>query len=291
MNTSTSTAASRKAEESSTARINLLALCALIAPWLAAWLLPAFAQPQSFHDYADQRTWLGLPHAADVLSNLPFLAVGALGLHFVLHGWRTKNHDAFSDQRAAWPYALLFVGVVLTAFGSAWYHAQPNDMTLVWDRMPMALGFAGLVAGTLVDRAPQRISQWLLAFATVGAGTVLYWHVSENLVPYLVMQVGFIVAALIATAFIPSCYTHANRVYAAAGLYAIAMIFERLDRTVYALLDGWISGHTLKHLIASTAIVVIYSMLWKRRVCGRQFQNIARVPIPSEREPNRSRND
>lgn len=265
MNTSTSTAASRKAEESSTARINLLALCALIAPWLAAWLLPAFAQPQSFHDYADQRTWLGLPHAADVLSNLPFLAVGALGLHFVLHGWRTKNHDAFSDQRAAWPYALLFVGVVLTAFGSAWYHAQPNDMTLVWDRMPMALGFAGLVAGTLVDRAPQRISQWLIAFATVGAGTVLYWHVSENLSPYLVMQVGFIAAALIATAFIPSRYSHANRVYAAAGLYAAAVIFERLDHQVYALLGGWISGHTLKHLAACAAILVVYTMLRERR--------------------------
>ena len=264
MNTSTSTASSRKAEESSTALINLLALCALIAPWLAAWLLPAFAQPQSFHDYADQRVWLGLPHAADVLSNLPFLAVGALGLHFVLHGWHTKNRSAFSDQRAAWPYVLLFVGVVLTAVGSAWYHAQPNDATLVWDRMPMALGFAGLVAGTLTDRAPQRISQWLLAFATVGAGTVLYWNMSGNLVPYLVMQVGFIAAALIATAWITPRYTHANRVYAAAGLYAVAIIFERLDHQVYALLGGWISGHTLKHLAACAAIVVVYSMLRNR---------------------------
>ena len=110
MNTSTSAASSRNAEGSSTTRINLLALGALIAPWLAAWLLPSFAQPQSYHDYADQRAWLGLSHAADVLSNLPFLVVGALGLHFVLHGWRTRNHDAFSDQREAWPYALLFVG-------------------------------------------------------------------------------------------------------------------------------------------------------------------------------------
>ena len=209
--------------------------------------------------------WLGLPHAADVLSNLPFLAIGALGLHFVLRGWHTKNPAAFSDQRAAWPYALLFSGVVLTAFGSAWYHAQPSDPTLLWDRLPMALGFAGLVAGTLTDRAPQRISQWLLAFATVGAGTVLYWHVSGNLVPYLVMQVGFIVTALIPTAWIKSRYTQANRVYAAASLYAVAIIFERLDHQVYALLGEWISGHTLKHLAACLAIVIVYSMLRKRR--------------------------
>lgn len=247
-------------------RVTVLAVCALLAPWLVSWLLPPFAQPQSFHNYADQRVLLGLPHAADVLSNLPFLAVGALGLHFVLCSWRVRNPATFSEPLAVWPYALLFAGVVLTAFGSAWYHAQPSDATLLWDRLPMALGFAGLVAGTLMDRAPQRILLWLLAFAAVGAGSVIYWHVSGNLMPYLVMQVGFIASALIATAFIPSSYTHANGVYAAAGLYVIALIFERLDHQVYGLLGGLISGHTLKHLFACAAIAMVLSMLRARRV-------------------------
>lgn len=264
MNASHIVAHAPKTRQSSALRVNLLAACALLAPLLAAWWLPPFAQPQSFHDYADQRVWLGLPHAADVLSNLPFLAVGALGLHFALHSWRTRNASAFLEPRTAWPYAMLFAGVVLTAFGSAWYHAQPNDATLLWDRLPMALGFAGLVAGTLMDRAPQRILQWLLAFATVGAGTVLYWHVYGNLVPYLVMQVGFISATLIATVWIPTRYTQANRVYAAAGLYGAALIFERLDHQVYDLLGAWVSGHTLKHLVACAAIAIIYSMLRER---------------------------
>ena len=269
MNAPTSTVSAITAKRPSAARVGLLAVSALLAPWIAAWLLPSFAQPQSFHDYADQRIWLGLPHAADVLSNLPFFVIGALGLHFTLLGWRTKHHNAFSDQRAAWPYALLFLGIVLTAFGSAWYHAQPNDATLLWDRLPMALGFAGLVAGTLTDRAPQRIAQWLLAFATVGAGTVLYWHVSGNLMPYLVMQVGFIATALIATAWITPRYTHGNCVYVAAGFYAVAVIFERLDHQVYALLGGGISGHTLKHLFACAAIAVVLSMLRTRRQSSR----------------------
>ncbi len=278
MNASTSTISSTDASQSSNARVSVLALCALLAPWLAAWLLPSFAQPQSFHDYADQRIWLGLPHATDVLSNLPFFGVGALGLHFTLLGWRTQSPHAFSDQRAAAPYALLFLGIFLTAFGSAWYHAQPNDATLLWDRLPMALGFAGLVAGTLTDRAPQRILQFLLAFAAVGAGTVLYWHASENLVPYLVMQIGFIATALIATAWIKSRYTHANRVYAAAGLYAVAITFERLDHQVYALLGGWISGHTLKHLFACAAIGLVYAMVRDRHcVLSNVGERIPRV--------------
>src|SRR4029453_2956037 len=167
--------------QSSSRRVNLVAVCALLAPCLAAWLLPPFSQPQSFHDYADQRAWLGLPYAADVLSNLPFLAVGALGILFVLQGWRTKNPAAFADQRAAWPYALLFTGVALTAFGSSWYHAQPNDATLLWDRLPMAFGFAGLLAGTLTDRGPQRIWQWLVALASAGSGRRLSSHRSPTL--------------------------------------------------------------------------------------------------------------
>ena len=264
MNTSTSNVLSRTTSEFTNVRVGVLAIVALIAPWLAGWFLPSFAQPQSFHDYADQRVWLGLPHAADVLSNLPFLVVGAIGLHFVLRGWRT-NGNAFSDQRAAWPYAMLFFGVLLIAFGSAWYHAQPSDATLLWDRLPMALAFAGLVAGTLTDRAAQRSVGLLVAFATVGAGTVLYWTAFGNLVPYLVMQAGFIATALIATACIASCYTHANRIYAAAGLYAAAIIFERLDHQVYALLGGWLSGHTLKHLFACAAILSILSMLRARQ--------------------------
>ncbi len=251
---------------SSTLRVSLLSASALLAPLLFGWLLPPFGQPQSFHDYADQRVWLGLPHAADVLSNLPFLVVGAFGLYFVSAGWRSTNRAAFSDRRAAWPYALLFTGIVLTAFGSAWYHAQPNDATLLWDRLPMAFGFAGLVAGTLMDRAPKRTSQWLLAFAAVGAGTVLYWHASGNLVPYLVMQVSYIAATLVATAWIRPLYTHDKRIYAATALYLMAVIFERLDHQVYGLLGGWVSGHTLKHLFACAAIAVVLSMLRTRRL-------------------------
>ena len=262
VNASTSSIAAVSSNQSSGNRVKVLAMCALIAPWLAAWWLPPFAQPQWFHDYADQRVWLGLPHAADVLSNLPFLVVGALGLQFVLHGWHRRNPDAFSSQRAAWPYALLFFGVLLTAFGSAWYHTRPSDATLVWDRLPMALGFAGLVAGTLSDRAPSWAGARLpLIFAAVGTVSVLYWHIDGNLVPYLVMQVGFVATALIATPWLPSEYTHAYRLYIAAGLYAIAVVFERLDHQTYAWLAGTISGHTIKHLFACAAIFVVLSML------------------------------
>jgi hypothetical protein len=239
-------------------RVDLLALLALAAPWLAAWALPVFAQPQSFHDYADQRMWLGVPHAADVLTNLPFLLIGALGL-------RLTSQVIVADRRAACAYALLFLGVLLTAFGSAWYHLNPNDGTLVWDRLPMALGFAGLVAATLADRAPQRAIPFALALASGAAATVIYWHATANLLPYLVMQACSMAVVLVTTAWIASGYSLAGRVYWAAGIYALALICERLDHLVYASSNGIVSGHSLKHLAAAAAIAVIYTMLRNRK--------------------------
>jgi hypothetical protein len=264
MNASISTAKSAGSMKTVIARIDMLAVPALILPWLAAWWLPEFAQPQSFHDYADQRMWLGLPHAADVLSNLPFLVVGGLGLRFV---WleAEASRRASADDYSPWPYLLLFFGVLLTTFGSAWYHLHPGDATLVWDRLPMALGFAGLVAGTLGDRAPRRAALLTLLFAISGAGTVLYWHATANLVAYLTMQAFFILAALIATAWIPSRYTLVKRVYWAAGAYAVALILERLDHLVFQWTGGLISGHTLKHLTAGAAVLIVYRMLRDRK--------------------------
>lgn len=242
--------------------VDWLALLALVAPWLAAVLLPAVAQWQSYHDFADARSWLGLPHAFNVLSNLPFLVIGALGL------WHLAR--APIDRRIALPYGLFFVGVLLTSFGSAWYHLDPRDATLVWDRLPIALGFAGLVAATLVDRAPCRSVLFGAAFASVAIASVLNWFWGGNLVPYLVMQASFAGVALVATARIPSRFTHARWLYGAAALYGAAIACEKYDRVIEAWTDGGVSGHTLKHLLAALGLYVVYAMLRRRRSVDAQ---------------------
>lgn len=235
--------------------IERAAALALAVPILAAMLLPGVAQWQSYHDFGDQRTLLGVPHGLNVLSNLPFLVVGALGLGHLL---RTAN-----DRGVALTYGLFFTGALLTAFGSAWYHLDPRDSTLVWDRLPIALGFAGLVAATLADRLPRRATLFAAAFAAVGIATVLHWAWSGNLLPYLLMQASFVAAALFATARVPSTYTHARWLYGAAGLYGMAIVCEQFDKAIEASLGG-LSGHTLKHLLAALGLYVVYAMLRRR---------------------------
>ena len=243
------------------AGVAVLALCAALLPWLVAAVLPPIAQPQSYHAFADQRALWGVPNAFDVISNLPFLVVGLLGL-FALP--KAMARDA-TPRAARAPWLAMFCGVALTALGSAAYHLDPTDATLVWDRLPMALCFAGLVAGTLADRTAR--PGWLLpcALAASGVGSVAFWAQSGNLAPYLAAQVGFLAVALAATALVRSPYTHAAWLYGAAAFYGGAMLAERLDHAIAALLGGRVSGHTLKHLLAAAAIYVVYRMLLRRR--------------------------
>ena len=71
--------------------------------------------PSSYHEFADGRAWLGLPMAADVLSNLAFLTVGLLGLARMARSPRAAGTRALS---------VFFVGVCAVALGSSYYHSD-----------------------------------------------------------------------------------------------------------------------------------------------------------------------
>jgi hypothetical protein len=244
----------------SDARLLVLAAVALLGPWLLAALLPTLPQPQSFHDFADQRPLWGVPHALNVLSNLPFLLIGVLGLRICL-----RPDFAVATAGARYAYVTLFAGVALTAFGSTWYHLAPNDASLFWDRLPMALGFAGLVAGTLADRLPRTGGAWLPAFAAVGTASVGFWAVTGDLTPYVAVQAGFIALALAAALLRRSPYTHQRLLYVAAALYGLAILAERQDHALHHVLGAALSGHTLKHLLAAAAVAVLAAMAHARR--------------------------
>jgi len=47
-----------------------------IAVVVVASLVPRIPQPQSYHDFADQRAGLGIPNFGDVASNLLFAVSG-----------------------------------------------------------------------------------------------------------------------------------------------------------------------------------------------------------------------
>ena len=220
-------------------------------------------QDPAYHLFADTRICGPIPRTGDVLTNLAILAAGVAGVAL----WR-RVHIA-ADERAA--YALLVAGMLLTALGSAYYHWAPSDARLVWDRLPMTLVLAALLAFVLADRvdpAFAREAWWPLAL--VGAASVLWWAWSgrfgrDDLLFYLVVRVGAGLMILCLLLLRRGRHTHAGWLVAAIALDIVMTVAERLDSPIYAATGGLVSGHNLKHLLAGALLGCVLMWLLQRR--------------------------
>lgn len=231
---------------------------------VAALLLPAVPQPVEYHDFADQRTMLGVANFLDVASNAGFLVVALAGFVVV-----ARPATQFEHGIERWPYAVFFAGMLLTAAGSAYYHLAPDNETLFWDRLPMTIAFMSLIAAQIVERISLRAGIALLVpMLLVGAASVVYWIATEragagNVLPYVVLQAYAVVALLLIALARPSRYTRGNDIYWVFAGYVAAKILEFFDREVLAL-GQLISGHSLKHLAAALAGFMLCRMLLLR---------------------------
>ena len=223
-----------------------LAAAAALSVAIVALLDPV-AQDPRYHDFADGRTRLGIPCAANVLSNLPFVVVGWIGL------WRARR--AASGRL---PLAVFSASVLLTGFGSGWYHLQPGSARLVWDRLPLGVSCLALLDVLIDRRLGARPARLLLApLVLFGLGSVLWWAWGESaghgdLRAYGLAQ--FFPALGIVVLLWPPARGDADAaaVWRALACYAAAKLAEHFDTGIFAL-GHVVSGHTLKHLLAATA--------------------------------------
>lgn len=219
----------------------IVAVCLIAA--LVMLLLPPMAQNPSYHLFADHRTVLGVQNGLNVLSNLAFLAAGLYGL--MRYGQASGLRLVFS------------AGVVLTAFGSAYYHYAPDTQTLFWDRLPMTICFMSLTALVVSERVNERVGKALLVpFLLAGAASVIYWRATEiagagDLRPYALVQFLPLLVLPIACVLYRSSndVTYLRHAFC---WYAAAKALELLDARVYGL-GHIVSGHTLKHLASGYA--------------------------------------
>jgi hypothetical protein len=215
------------------------------------------AQPAHYNEFADQSAAFGIHHAADVLSNAGFALVA-------IWGWLTLRPRRASDPlRAGWPgYRLFLIGLFLTAFGSGFYHLAPDNARLIWDRLPIALACAGLLVGVRGDTQPglkTEIEAIVLGFCAVAS--VAWWVYTDrsgadDLRPYLLLQGLPLVLIPLWQAIHRA--PRADRIAFAAAmvLYVLAKLAEVLDHEIANAL-GFVSGHTLKHLIATAATAAV----------------------------------
>jgi hypothetical protein len=226
-------------------------------------LLDPVPQPLSYHEFADRRTFAGIPNLLNVVSNLAFLLIGLTGF-FLL---QARKLQADEELRPA--IALFFLGVTLTAFGSAFYHLRPDNLSLAWDRLPMTLAFMGLMAlviGEYVDVNAGRRLLWPLLAAGISA--VIWWQYTEQLgrgdlrFYGLVQFLPMLLLPLVLLLY-PPRWSRGSDYWLVGAWYLAAKLFEFFDRPVFYSTGG-IGGHTLKHLAAAMAAWQLLRMLRKR---------------------------
>lgn len=239
------------------AEVGLLA--ALLLALLLACVGPHVAQHAYYHAFADQRTLWGVPCALDVLSNLAFALLGAWGL-LRLYGQPTSTAHAAGSQRNL--ATLFFAGLVLTAVCSTAYHLHPNDVGLAIDRLGMVSAFAGLLGLAVADRISARAGLWVAtAVLALGPIAVLVWATTGNLLPWSVLQGGGMVLIVVLALRSPVGGAWGIPLAAVIAWYVLAKLLELGDHAVFAATQGWVSGHSLKHVCAAMAAWPVIALM------------------------------
>jgi hypothetical protein len=228
-------------------KARILILCALAAACLIVTaFIPPVAQDPAYHDFADQRGWLGIPNFGDVAGNVFFLLSGLWGLIAALHPKTSRG------------WLVFFGGVFLTGIGSAYYHLAPGNQRLVWDRLPMTIAFMSLFSLLIAERIGRKAGTFLFPFLlAAGAASVWYWNWTESLGhgdlrPYAFVQFFPMLAIGLILALFPAQHGGTRYLLCTLAWYVAAKLLEHYDHAVFDLTGQIVSGHTLKHIAAAT---------------------------------------
>lgn len=213
---------------------------------------PIIIQEQSYHNFIDTNMIFGIPNFMNVISNLPFLIVGCYGFFN-------------SKQKRNIQFTLLYLGIIGIAFGSSYYHLNPNNNSLVWDRIPMTIAFMAILSIVISEFINTKIGKQLLfPLLILGVFSVLFWMLMDDLRMYVFVQFYPILAIVIMLMFFKSKNGNKKAFWILLFAYVVAKLFEYYDSVFFNSLIG-ISGHTLKHILSAIGLYVLIKSFKRER--------------------------
>lgn len=248
-----------KADQTNQGNWRMPALIAImVLPLIGLYIFSGpIPQDKGYHIFADIRTCLGIANFGNVASNLAFLLIGIIG-------WWWCQNNLRSGARVSW--IIFFVGVALVFAGSGYYHYTPNDDTLVWDRLPMTIAFMALFAALVSEHAGAKLEfPVLIPALIIGVASVFWWKHTDDLRLYVWVQGAPLLAIPFVLWAFPARYTQRHYLLWGLGFYALAKVAEYYDKETYALTSLFVSGHSVKHLLAAMAPLFVYLMLRRRK--------------------------
>jgi len=221
------------------------------------WFVNPIPQDLHYHQFADQITLLGVPNFWNVISNAPFVFVALFGFWKVSRPGVLQMHSLRFYQ--AW---VVLIGVFLTGFGSAYYHYNPNNATLVWDRMPLTLAFMAFLSVVIAEYLSHRMAKKLfLPLLLIGVTSIVYWDYTESIGQgdlRLYALVQFL--PMIVIPFVLGFYSDKSKMtphlWWTLIFYGLAKLLEHFDAYILDTLNI-MGGHALKHVVAAIAVIYI----------------------------------
>lgn len=241
-------------------------LAIIVVSVVAIFSIDPIAQEPAYHHFADQRRIINIANFFNVLSSLPFVIIGIMGMRLVALRQATGGLAELQSI-----YLTFFVGVLLTGFGSAYYHYQPSNQTLVWDRLPMTIAFMALFSSIVGEYISSRLARKLFAPLLIGGiASVVYWHMTElngrgDLRAYALVQFLPLVLIPLILWLFDSRLSGDKYIWGVVIAYAASKLMELFDAQLYSIF-GLLSGHSLKHLIAAFGTLIFYWALQQRRL-------------------------
>ena len=231
---------------------------------IAVFSMDPIAQDPAYHHFADRRGTLNIPNIYNILSSLPFVIIGIMGMRLVALG---RASGGLVELQAV--YMTFFAGVFLTGFGSVYYHYHPDNQTLLWDRLPMTIAFMALFSAVVGENISSQLALKLfIPLLLSGIASAIYWYISElnghgDLRAYVLVQLLPILLIPLILWLFNSRLNGNKYIWGIITAYALSKITEFFDARIYSTLDV-ISGHTLKHLLAAFATFIFYRALQNR---------------------------
>lgn len=232
----------------------LLAMTLAMAAGMMAW--GAITLTPMDHVFADQRSWLGIPSASNVLSCLPLFGVSAWGV-------RAVRTQVWPGTLSA-PWLAFFVLSGLMTLAAAGHHVALTDATLVLTHGLAASAFVMLGLAFLAERIDAlfgSIQAILGGLAVIGCA-MLWWFAGEwtgghgdlrallffEYLPLLLVPAGAL--------SLPGRYTTVNDWTLMLCLYLLARTAGLADGPICTFTQG-LSGHTLMHLLSAASAACI----------------------------------
>ena len=229
-------------------------------------------QDPAYHNFADQRHIGGIQNFWNVVSNVPMFFLGIYGLNLAFQHFGQR-----ADFTAKWIPVVLALGIFTASIGSAYYHYNPNNETLVWDRLPMTLMFMSVFSLIAYDLIGPNWGRWAFVLSIpLGIFSIWYCQITEaaghgDLRPYAFVQFFPMAIAPVVIWLSNKKTTYIRYIWFVIAWYGIAKVFEHFDRETYQILGFW-SGHTIKHLLGALSLVYLLMLVRARDAQHNQPQ-------------------